>query len=154
MRKLDQLDKKILRTLQKNGRISNKELAETVGLSATPCWQRVRKLEEDGFIGRCVAMLDAEKVGAPDIVLVELSLEHNDEDVRSAFEKAVHRIPNILEAHTITGDFDYILKVAVSGTRGYQRFLTERLYKIPGVQHTRASFSLKCSKRVQAYVPD
>lgn len=154
MRKLDDLDKKILRTLQDNGRISNKELAETVGLSATPCWQRVRKLEEEGFIGPCVAMLDARKMGAPDLVLVELSLAHNNEDIRSGFEQAIRRIPNILEAHTISGDFDYLLKVAVSGTQGYKSFLNEVLYKIPGVNHTRASFSLKCSKRVQAFVPD
>lgn len=154
MRKLDDLDKKILRTLQGNGRISNKDLAEAVGLSATPCWQRVRKLEDEGYVGPCVAMLDAQKMGAPDLVLVELSLEHNDADIRKGFEQAIRRIPNILEAHTITGDFDYLLKVAVSGTRGYQKFLNDTLYKIPGVNHSRASFSLKCSKRVQAYVPD
>lgn len=154
MQNLDQTDKKILRTLQENGRISNKELAETVGLSETPCWQRVRKLEDAGYIGQCVAMLDPEKMGAPDIVIVELSLEHNDENVRSSFEAAVRRIPNILEVHTITGDFDYILKIAVNGTRGYQDFLSEQLYGIPGVQHTRTSFSLKCSKNTQAYVPD
>lgn len=153
-RSIDQLDKKILRLLQSNGRISNRALAEAAGLSASPCWQRVRRLEQDGYIKGCSAALDHAKLGVPEIVVVELLLENHDLKTIATFSKAIDKIPNILEAHMTTGDYDFLIKVAVSGTEGYSDLLINTLYKIPGIRQTRSSFTLNCSKRVQAFIPD
>jgi Lrp/AsnC family leucine-responsive transcriptional regulator len=147
MRPLDDLDRAILRELQSNARLSNTELAERVGLSPSPCWQRVKRLEENGYIEAYVAVLNQKQLGKPDTVIVEVTLEKHDDEVLEKFGRALTDLPEVLEAYLTTGEYDYFVKVAIDGTEGYERFLREHLYRIPGIRHTRSCFALRCLKR-------
>ena len=150
---LDALDVKILECLQADGRITNQELSEKVGLSPSPCWQRVRRLEESGVISGYTAIIDNARLGTSDIVLVEVALERHDETVVEEFGKAMAALPEVLEVYLTAGEYDYLVKVAVDGTAGYEEFLRRKLYKVRGIRHSRSSFALRCLKRVQSFVP-
>ena len=153
MKSIDDLDRAILRELQTNARISNAELAERVGLSASPCWQRVKRLEDAGYIEGYMAILDQKRLGFPDTVIIEVTLEKHDDEVLERFGQALTNLPEVLEAYLTTGEYDYFVKVAVDGTEGYERFLRERLYRIPGIRHTRSCFALRCLKRRLSVTP-
>lgn len=144
---LDEIDRKILRTLSQDGRISNQKLADTVNLSPTPCWHRVRALEESGHISGYVAVLDQRTMGVPDTVIIEVTVDRHDDDILQRFSDALADLPEVMEAYLLSGEYDYLIKVAVSGTEGYERFLRQKLYKLPGVTHTRSTFTLRCLKR-------
>ena len=146
-RALDATDRRILRALARRGRLSNAELAEEVGLSPSPCWTRVRRLEAAGVIQGYVALLDQASLGLPDTVFLEVMMEKHDEGALRRFEEAVNAIPEILECHLVTGEYDYIIKAAVNGTAGYEALLREKVYRLPGVRHTRSAFTLRCLKR-------
>jgi len=151
--KLDGIDKKILRALIADGKIANNQLSEKVGLSSSQCWQRVRRLEEEGFIEGYSANLNQAKLGQPELVLIEITLDRHDDETLQNFGNAMTALPEVLEVHLITGEYDYLVKVAVSGTRGYEEFLRNQLYRVPGIRHSRSSFALRCLKRAQAFVP-
>lgn len=150
---LDSFDRAILRELQSDARLSNADLAARIGLSPSPCWQRVKRLEDRGYIDSYVAVLDQKLLGMPDTVIIEVTLERHDEDVLERFGKALTDLPEVLEAYLTTGEYDYFVKVAVNGTEGYERFLRERLYRIPGIRHTRSCFALRCLKRKLSVSP-
>ncbi len=150
---MDQIDQKILRALHANARVTNAELADMVGLSASPCWARVRKLEAEGFIAGYMAVLRQEKLGLPDTVLIDVMCEKHDDDTLRAFETAVADMPEIIEAWLVTGEYDYVLKAAVGGTAGYEKLLREKIYRLPGVRHTRTTFTLRCLKQIFTPVP-
>jgi Lrp/AsnC family transcriptional regulator, leucine-responsive regulatory protein len=150
---LDEIDRKILRTLSRDGRISNQKLAEIVNLSPTPCWNRVKALEEAGLITGYVALLDQRALGLPDTVIIEVTLERHDDEIFNRFGEALAKLPEVMEAYLLTGEYDYLIKVAVSGTEGYERFLRQKLYKIPGIRHSRSTFALRCLKRVHSVTP-
>jgi Lrp/AsnC family leucine-responsive transcriptional regulator len=152
-RDLDEIDRKILRALQMEARLTTSELAGRVGVSPSPCWTRVKRLEEAGYITGYVALLDQEKLGFPDTVLVEVTLERHEEEVLDRFGRALAELPEVLEAYLTTGEYDYLIKVAVAGTTGYERFLREKLYRIPGIRHSRSSFALRCLKRMISVRP-
>jgi len=152
-KKLDNIDSKILRFLSENSKISNADLAQAVGLTTSPCWQRVRRLEQEGYITGYNAQIDQSKLGATEIVFVEVSLEHHSQDVLSEFGKNIVKVDEVLEAFLTSGDYDYLLKVAVSGTRGYEDFLTRTLSRIPGIRQTRSVFSLRCVKKMDVFIP-
>jgi Lrp/AsnC family leucine-responsive transcriptional regulator len=141
-RDLDEIDRKILRALQMEARLTTSELAGRVGVSPSPCWTRVKRLEEAGYITGYVALLDQEKLGFPDTVLVEVTLERHEEEVLDRFGRALAGLPEVLEAYLTTGEYDYLIKVAVAGTTGYERFLREKLYRIPGIRQ--AALRLRC----------
>jgi Lrp/AsnC family leucine-responsive transcriptional regulator len=151
---MDAIDKKILRTLARQGRLTNAELAEQVGLSPSPCWTRVKRLEQAGVIRGYAALLDQAALGLPDTVFIEVMMERHDEAQLRRFEEAVADIPEILECHLVTGEYDYVIKAAVGGTMGYERLLRDRLYRLPGVRHTRTSFALRCLKRELSPMPE
>ena len=151
---LDRIDLKILRELAEDGRLSNAALGDRVGLSASPCWQRVKRLEKSGFIRSYSAILDQERLGAPEIVMIEVILDRHDDDILEAFGQTMLKMPEVLEVHLTTGEYDYLIKVAVRGTKGYEAFLRERLYRVRGIRHTRSSFVLRTLKDIQAYVPE
>jgi Lrp/AsnC family leucine-responsive transcriptional regulator len=151
---MDAIDKKILRALSRQGRLTNAELAEEVGLSASPCWTRVKRLEQSGVIRGYAALLDQAALGLPDTVFIEVMMERHDEEHLRRFEAAVKDIPEILECHLVTGEYDYVIKAAVGGTVGYERLLRDRLYRLPGVRHTRTSFALRCLKQALSPVPE
>ncbi len=151
---MDAIDRKILRALGRNGRLSNTELAEEVGLSPSPCWTRVRRLEASGVIQGYAALLDQAALGLPDTVFIEVMMDRHDEQSLRNFEEMVLAIPEVLECHLVTGEYDYVIKAAVGGTAGYERLLRDRLYRLPGVRHTRTSFALRCLKRELSPVPE
>ena len=144
---LDEIDYRILRELQFNARISNVQLAERVGLSASPCWNRLHRLENEGIIEKYVTIFNHEALGVPDTVIIEARLDHHDGEILRKFEDQLARLPEVVEAYLVTGEYDYYIKVAVAGTAGYERFLRDKLYKIPGISHSRSSFTLRCLKK-------
>ncbi|GLR13735.1 Lrp/AsnC family transcriptional regulator [Chitinimonas viridis] len=149
-RPLDAQDRKILRALQRNARLSNAELAEQVGLSTTACWNRTRQLENEGYIQGYVALIDQQKMGLADTVLLEVTLDRHEDDALARFGEELALLPEVLEAYLVSGEYDYLVKVAVDGTAGYERFLREKLYRISGIRHSRSMFVLRCMKQVSS----
>lgn len=152
-RDLDEIDRRILRELSRDGRLSNSQLADKVGLSASPCWQRTRRLENEGYISGYSAILNREMLGAGETVLIDVTLERHDDAVLEAFGRAMAEMPEVIEVWLVTGEYDYIIKVAVNGTRGYEEFLRRRLYRVPGIRHSRSSFALRCIKQGGVPIP-
>ena len=145
---LDRIDRKILSILRDEGRLTVNELANRVGLSSSPCWSRVRHLEEIGVIKNYAAVIDHVAIGLKDIVFIEVTLDKHDDKVLARFGDALAKIPEVIEANLVTGDYDYLVKVAVESTAGYERFLREKLYRLPGIRHSRSSFALRCLKKL------
>ena len=141
--KTDDIDRAILNVLQKKGRISNAELADLVNLSASACHRRVQRLEKDGFIKEYVALLNPRKIGVPTTVFVEITLSAQADEVLENFEKAVARIPDVLECHLMAGAADYILKVVAEDTDDFARIHRQHLTRLPGVAQMQSSFALR-----------
>ena len=140
---LDQTDHRILRVLQKQGRISNAELSEKVNLSPSACHRRVHRLETAGDVRDYVALLDPRKMNLPTTVFVEITLSAQADEVLDAFEKAVARVPHVLECHLMAGTADYILKVVVADTDDFARIHRQQLARLPGVAQMQSSFALR-----------
>ncbi len=141
---LDSIDYRILRAMQRDGRISNVELAELVGLSATPCARRVKRLEQEGFIRRHVTLLEPEALGLKLMAMVSISMDRHTPDRFEAFEKAIAQMPEVLECSLVTGQSaDFLLKVIVEDMNHYERFLLGRLTKLKGVSGVHSSFVLR-----------
>ena len=149
--KLDKFDISILEALQKDARLSLQDLGKIVGLTASPCWTRVKRLEDAGVIEGYTVRLSPEKLGLPETVILHVSLDSHSDEALFEFGRALEDIPEVLEAFLVSGDYDYYIRVAVEDTRGYERFLRERLYKIPGIRHSKSSFVLRRLK--QSLVP-
>ncbi len=135
-RGLDDRDVAILRELQANARITNAELSRRVHLSATPCMERVRRLEREGYIDSYATLLNPERLDAALLVFVELTLDRTSKDAFAAFSEAVQQIPEVLECHMVAGGFDYLLKIRARDMTDYRRLLGEALVSIPGVSQT------------------
>jgi Lrp/AsnC family leucine-responsive transcriptional regulator len=142
-RALDPIDRKILATLQRDGRMSLADLAQQVGLSPSPCLRRVRMLEEAGIISRYVAMVDQQAVGLPVSVFVSIKLESQREEALTKFGKSIERWPEVLECYLMTGPRDYLLRVVVSDLSAYERFLKQKLTKLTGIASIESSFALE-----------
>jgi len=140
---LDPTDRRILTVLQKQGRLSNADLAERVNLSASACHRRVQRLEASGLISDYVALLDARKMALPTTVFVEITLSGQSDEVLDAFETAVARIPNVLECHLMAGSADYILKCVTEDTEDFARIHRQYLARLPGVAQMQSSFALR-----------
>ena len=140
---LDNTDRRILRVIQEEARVSNSELAERVGLSPSPCWRRVRTLEENGVIDRYVTLVNAKAGGLPINVFATVTLEKQAESALELFEKAVKKRPEVMECNLMTGEFDYLLRVVVPDLAAYERFLMDHLTRIKGIASIKSSFSLK-----------
>ncbi|WP_164661694.1 Lrp/AsnC family transcriptional regulator [Tropicibacter sp. Alg240-R139] len=140
---LDATDRRILRALQLKGRMSNAELSEKANLSPSACHRRVQRLEADGYIRDYVALLDPRKLGVPTTVFVEITLQGQADEVLDAFEKAVGRIPDVLECHLMAGTADYILKVVAENTEDFARIHRQHLARLPGVAQMQSSFALR-----------
>jgi DNA-binding Lrp family transcriptional regulator len=139
---LDAIDRRILDRLQENGRVSNVDLANDVGISSSPCWRRVRELEKRGVISGYVALVDAAAVGLPVSVFVQVTLERQIETALEIFEAAVKERPEVMECYLMTGDADYLLRVVVSDLPTYEAFLKDHLTRIPGIANIKSSFAL------------
>lgn len=137
-RKIDKIDRNILRVLQQEGRISFTELGERVGLSTTPCTERVRRLERDGVITGYHARLDPHQLGAGLLVYVEISLAYKSGDIFEEFRAAALRLPNVLECHLVSGDFDYLIKARISEMASYRKLLGNTLLTMPNVRDSKS----------------
>ena len=143
---LDDIDKRILDRLQRDGRVSNADLAEQVGLSSSPCWRRVKALEEAGVIRGYAARLDAKAVGLGVNVFMSVSLTTQVEKALQAFERAASERPEVMECYLMTGDSDYLLRIVVPDLEAYERFVMD-FTKIAGIAKIRSSFALRTVKQ-------
>jgi len=143
---LDRLDRRILDELQRDARIANQELAKRVGLSPAPCWRRLRRLEESGFIKGYATVLDASAVGLPILAYTLVSLEnHHPETVRE-FDQVVQDRPEVLECHSMSGPNDYLLRIVAASMDAYERFVSSHLMQIRAVRSVNTSFVLRTKK--------
>ncbi len=142
-RQLDAIDRRILEHLQDNARISNVDLAARVGISASPCWRRVRELEESGVISDYVTLIDAASVGLMVSVFVNVSLEKQVERQLEVFQNAIRERPEVMECYLMTGEADFLLRVVVPDLMAYERFLMDHLTRVPGIASIKSSFALK-----------
>ena len=154
LKNLDAIDHRILHKLKSQGNIPNTKLSEIVGLSASQCWQRVQRLEKAGYIKGYHADIDQSLLGYEDIVLVDIAAERNSVSDINSLCVELARIPEVLEVHLTSGEFDCFIKVAVDGTKGYERFLATKLRNVKGIRNSRSSFSLKCLKNETCFIPD
>lgn len=139
---IDIFDRRILKELQRDGRISNVDLAKAVGLSPSPCLRRVRDLEKSGIIDRYGAILNQGAAGLPLSVFVQVTLERQVETALETFERIIAERPEVLEAYLMTGDSDYLLRIVVPDVSDYEIFLKDHLTRIPGVASIKSSFAL------------
>lgn len=137
-RELDKIDRAILRILQEEGRISFTELGERVGLSTTPCTERVRRLEREGFILGYFARLNPAYLKAGLLVFVEISLAAKSGDIFDEFRRAVLKLPHVLECHLVSGDFDYLIKARISEMASYRKLLGDILLRLPHVRESKS----------------
>lgn len=145
--RLDRLDFSILRALQRDARLSLAEISAEVGLTTSPCWTRIKRLEEAGVIEGYSVRINAEKIGLKDTVIVHVTLDSHSDEALERFGRELEQIPEVLEAFLVSGDYDYYLRLAVADTRDYERLLREKLYKIPGIRNSKSSFVLRQLKR-------
>ena len=143
MDELDRIDVKMLRLLQSTGRLANADLAEKVGVSAATCHRRTQRLFEDGYVGAVRAMVDPRKVGKGALVMVGVVLDRSTPESFTAFEQAAAKLKFVLDCHLVAGDFDYFLKIRVSGMEDFNRIHGEQLIRLPGVRQTRTFFVIK-----------
>jgi len=142
--KLDRIDRHILELLQRDARLSVAEIADRVGLSATPCSRRIKRLEDDGYVARQVVILDPARIGLPMTVLVHISLEAQTQEKLSSFERAIGALPEVMECYLITGSTaDYVLKIVVPDLDHYQQLLLNQLTNIAGVRSIISNFVLR-----------
>ncbi len=150
-KRIDATDRKMIRALQKNGRITNLELAETVNLSPSPCLRRLRNLEKQKVIRGYNVDVDAEAYGLPVTVFVRVTLEGHTGDIVEQFEAEVRNIPEVLDCYVMTGAADYLLRVVVSDLEDYERFIRQKLHKIGHIRSIDTSFVYGVVKRANVF---
>ena len=136
MKDLDRLDRRILRLLQEDGRLSNAELAERIALSPTATAERVKRLTREGYLIGYMALISPEKLGLNLLVFVEVKLDRTTADVFETFAAAVRNSAAVMECHMVAGGFDYLVKARVAGMEAYRQFLSEVILPLPGVRET------------------
>ena len=151
MKGLDNFDLKILRELQINAEISMQELGDRVGLSHTPCWRRVKRLEEQGVIRKKVTLLDGANLGLAVNVFVHVTIKNHRENGLTLFEEAVQEIPEIVECYTVSGDRDFLLRIVVGDVADYEQLLKRTLINLPGVDNLSSTFALRQVKYTTEY---
>ena len=143
---IDKFDMAILQVLQNDARASLQAISEQVGLSSTPCWTRIKRMESEGVIRGYTVRVDTPSIGLSETVIVQVTLESHTDETLNAFGKMLEQIPEVVEAYLVSGDYDYYIRIAVKDTRDYERLLRERLYRIPGIRHSKSSFVLRTLK--------
>lgn len=145
----DRLDLSILNELQKDGRISYVDLADKVGLSSTPCIERVKRLEKEGYIEGYQAKLNPQKLNCSMLVFVEISLSYQSKDAFAEFNRAVSKLPYILECHLVSGDADYLIKARINDMSQYRALLGDMLLTLPGVKNSKSYIVMEEVKETQ-----
>ena len=143
---VDKFDLAILKVLQEDARASLQTISARVGLSSTPCWARIKRMESEGVIQGYTVRVDPPSIGLAEIVIVQVTLESHTDETLYDFGKILEQIPEVMEAYLVSGDYDYYIRIAVKDTRDYERLLRERLYRIPGIRHSKSSFVLRTLK--------
>jgi Lrp/AsnC family leucine-responsive transcriptional regulator len=143
---VDKFDLAILKVLQEDARASLQVISERVGLSSTPCWARIKRMESEGVIQGYTVRVDPSAIGLSETVIVQVTLESHTDETLYDFGKMLEQIPEVMEAYLVSGDYDYYIRIAVKDTRDYERLLRERLYRIPGIRHSKSSFVLRTLK--------
>lgn len=143
---LDAIDFNILRELQDNGRLSNHELAKRVGLSPSPCWRRVKRLEDEGILDHYAAILDPERSGFHLIAFAHVMLEKHQMEMLDQFDEAICQRPEVLEYYSMSGEYDFLMKVIARNMKDYEEFQTGFLMRLPVVRSVSTSFVLKQKK--------
>ncbi|WP_077036035.1 Lrp/AsnC family transcriptional regulator [Pelomonas sp. KK5] len=141
--RFDRATRQILEALQADSRQSTQQLAERVGLSATPVWRRVKELEDSGVVRRYVALADREKLGLNICVLANVSLVRHGENAVDEFERLVAGCEDIIECHATTGEADYVLKIVVADMKAYDQLLQQQIFKLPGIASVRSNVVLR-----------
>tara|TARA_R110002096_G_C14661942_1_gene728505 strand:+ start:33699 stop:34154 length:456 start_codon:yes stop_codon:yes gene_type:complete len=137
---MDAIDRNIIRALQQDGRLSNQELADKVGLSPSPCLRRVRNLEKDGVLTGYTALVDQDKYGLPFSVFISIRLERHSDDCIRGFEDGIQKLDEVMECYLMTGNYDYSLHVVNQDLKSYETFVREKLSTIPGIGDINSSF--------------
>lgn len=150
---IDQFDIQILRVLSRDGRISLQDLSERIGLSTTPTARRVRRLEKTGIITGYAALIDETALGFDVSVFVSVQLERQVDDALATFEAAVQQFPEVVDCWLMTGDRDYLLRIATTGLKEFEEFLVGRLTRVPGVASIQSSIPLRRVKQGGARIP-
>ena len=122
------------------------DIGAEVGLSSTACWTRIKRLEAEGVIKRYTIDMDRAKLGYQDSVIVQVTLESHSDETLYEFGRTLSAIPEVVEAYLVSGDYDYYIRIAVRDTRDYERLLREKLYRIPGIRHSKSAFVLRVLK--------
>jgi Lrp/AsnC family leucine-responsive transcriptional regulator len=143
---VDKFDLAILKVLQEDARASLQAISARVGLSSTPCWARIKRMESEGVIQGYTVRVDPASIGLSETVIVQVTLESHTDETLYEFGKLLEQIPEVMEAYLVSGDYDYYIRIAVRDTRDYERLLRERLYRIPGIRHSKSSFVLRTLK--------
>ncbi|AAU48783.1 winged helix-turn-helix transcriptional regulator [Burkholderia mallei] len=138
VRALDKLDRRILKLLQEDGRMAMKDLAERVGLTVTPCIERVRRMERDGVITGYHARVDPSQLGASLLVFVEITLDHKNGNMFEQFRREVMKIDEVLECHLVSGDSDYLIKARIGEMADYRKLLGDILLQLPGAVQSKS----------------
>jgi DNA-binding Lrp family transcriptional regulator len=144
---MDLFDKKILKTLQLDGRITNKDLAERVALSQAPCWRRVDHLEKQGLIKGYTAIVDQDKLGLSITAFAQISLDNHHPETVEQFDQGIQQWPEILECHATSGEYDYLLKIVARDMNDYNQLIYEKILRIPSIRSINTSFSMQQKKR-------
>ncbi|HDL19517.1 MAG TPA: Lrp/AsnC family transcriptional regulator [Bacteroidetes bacterium] len=144
--KIDKTDRKILRILQANGRITNSDLAKKIGISPPPILERVKKLEKNRVIKKYAALIDPQSIGIETFTFVEVILSRHGKDVVTLFIQAIQEIDEIMECHHVTGDADFLLKIAVKNIPAYENLVLHKLTELPDIQHLKTMVILSTPK--------
>jgi Lrp/AsnC family leucine-responsive transcriptional regulator len=153
MTTLDEIDRKIIAALQTEGRLAIVDLADKVGLSATPCQRRVKRLEEEGLITRYAALVAPSAMGFGLQALVEVTLEDHSEKTVEAFEAAIRARAEVVACYAVTGDMDFLLHIFATDLNSFSDFALKALLRMPGVKGTRSSFIMQAIKSDLAWAP-
>ena len=149
-RELDRVDRQLLSLLQADGRLTAAELARNVNLTLTPCIERIRRLEREGFIDGYFAHLNPKRLGQSMLAFTEVTLDHATQDVFARFKEAVQTVEEIVECHMVAGGFDYLIKTRVQDMDEYRRVLGDKIVNVRGVRHTQTYFVLEEVKSTHA----
>lgn len=151
MKQLDSIDRQILQLLQQNAKFTIKEIASGMGMTTTPIYERIKRMEEDGYIRNYVALLDKEKLGLSLVVFSKISLLEHHHELLIKFEQEVRAHEEVVECYHIASDFDYLLKIILSDMAAYQRFMIEKLANLPNIKKVHSSFvmsEVKCDTQL------
>jgi DNA-binding Lrp family transcriptional regulator len=143
---LDRVDRRILDTLQADARISNQELAKRVGLSPAPCWRRLRRLEEEGFIAGYATLLNGSAIGLPILAYALVTLDNHHTETVQQFDRLVEDRPEVLECHAMSGPNDFLLRIVAASMEAYEHFLSTQILQLAAVRSVNTSFVLRTKK--------